>query len=54
VKSYSKVKFSGKYKSQYSAPTKGQRLIFKALGIDFKDSSAGDDGETETELNTIA
>ena len=52
VKSYSKVKFSGKYKSQYSAPTKGQRLIFKALGIDFKDTSAGDDdAEVENEVN---
>ena len=41
VKSYSKVKFSGKYKSQYSAPTKGQRLIFKALEIDVADADDG-------------
>ena len=48
VKSYSKVKFSGKYKPQYSAPTKGQRLIFKALGIDFRDSMSEGDEETES------
>ncbi len=51
VKSYSKVKFSGKYKPQYSAPTKGQRLIFKALGIDFQDSSTDDGDTSETERN---
>ena len=51
VKSYSKVSFSGKYKSQYSALTKGQRLIFKGLGIDFQDSSPGEGEATETEQN---
>lgn len=52
VKSYSKVKFSGKYKPQYSAPTKGQRLIFKALGIEVQNSSPDYDGDaSETERN---
>lgn len=51
VKSYSKVKFSGKYKAQYSAPTKGQRLIFKELEIDFDDSIPDVGDATETELN---
>ena len=53
VKSYSKVKFSGKYKSQYSAPTKGQRLIFKALGIDVggTDDDAEDSSVTEENLS---
>lgn len=51
VKSYSKVKFSGKYKAQYSAPTKGQRLIFKGLGIDFQDSSPDDADVAESEQN---
>lgn len=51
VKSYSKVRFSGKYKAQYSAPTKGQRLIFKGLGIDFQDSSSDDSDASETEQN---
>ena len=51
VKSYSKVKFSGKYKAQYSAPTKGQRLIFKGLGIDFQDSSPDDADVAEGEQN---
>ena len=51
VKSYSKVRFSGKYKAQYSAPTKGQRLIFKGLGIDFQDCSSGEGDAAETEQN---
>ncbi len=52
VKSYSKVEFSGKYKPQYSAPTKGQRLIFKALGIEVQNSSRDYDGDaSETERN---
>lgn len=51
VKSYSKVRFSGKYKAQYSAPTNGQRLIFKGLGIDFQDSSSGEGDAAETEQN---
>lgn len=51
VKSYSEVKFSGKYKAQYSAPTKGQRLIFKELEIDFDDSVPDVGDATETELN---
>lgn len=51
VKSYSKVKFTGKYKPQYSAPTKGQRLIFKGLGIDFQDSANDGDEGVETERN---
>ncbi len=51
VKSYSKVKFSGKYKAQYSAPTRGQRLIFKALGIDYQNSSDDSSDASETERN---
>lgn len=48
VKSYSKVKFAGRYKAQYTAPTKGQRLIFKSLGLEFQEPSSGtDDDETQ-------
>lgn len=36
VRSYFKVKYSGRYKAQYTQGTKGQRLIFKALGIDIR------------------
>jgi hypothetical protein len=36
VRSFSLVKYSGHYKAQFTQPTKGQRLIFKALGIDVK------------------
>ncbi len=51
VKSYSNVKFSGKYKAQYSAATKGQRLIFKGLGIDFQGTDDDDCDASETERN---
>lgn len=32
---YGKCSFSGKYKDVYTAPTKGQRMIFNALGISY-------------------
>jgi hypothetical protein len=35
VASFSKVSFNGKYKDLYSAPTKGQEIIFSSLGVDF-------------------
>jgi transposase len=35
VASFSKVSFSGKYKDLYSAPTKGQEIIFSSLGVDY-------------------
>ncbi len=39
VASFSQISFEGKYKDIYSAPTKGQEVIFSALGIDYPTSS---------------
>ena len=44
---YSQVSYTGRYKSQYTVMTKGQRLIFKALGISAEDPDS--DGEQQTE-----
>ena len=35
VSTYGKCKFSGKYSDVYTVPTKAQRIIFKALQIDY-------------------
>lgn len=35
VSTYGKCKFSGKYNDVYTVPTKAQRIIFKALQIDY-------------------
>lgn len=50
VRSYSKVKYSGRYKAQFTQATKGQRLIFKALGID-AEQPENDEDSTEVLLN---
>lgn len=47
VRMYSQVSYTGRYKSQYTVMTKGQRLIFKALGISAEDPDS--DGEQQTE-----
>jgi len=44
------VKHSGRDKAQLTQPTKGQRLIFKALGIDVGQSE-NDDKNTEEMLS---
>lgn len=46
VRMHSRVSCSGRYKSQCTVMTKGQRLIFKALGISAEDPDS-DDGQTE-------
>ena len=46
VRMYSHVSYKGRYKSQFTTPTKGQRLIFKALGISAEDPDM-DCGKTE-------
>jgi hypothetical protein len=35
VASFSRISFEGKYKDLYSAPTKGQEVIFSSLGVDY-------------------
>jgi len=50
VRSYSKVKYSGRYKPQFTQATKGQRLIFKALGIETDPAETGED-DTEALLD---
>lgn len=34
ISSFSRITFKGRYKDVYSVPTKAQRLIFDAFGID--------------------
>ena len=46
AKGIQEVSYTGRYKSQYTVMTKGQRLIFKALGISAEDPDS-DDGQTE-------
>lgn len=46
VRMYSKVSYTGRYRSQYTVMTKGQRLIFKALKIH---EEAADTDENRTE-----
>ena len=50
VRMYSKVSYTGRYKSQFTVKTKGQRLIFNALGIT-EDGPDSDDGRTEELLS---
>ena len=50
VRMYSKVSYTGRYKSQFTVKTKGQRLIFNALGITEEDLDS-DDGKTEELLS---
>ncbi len=35
VASFSRIRFKGKYKDLHSTPTKGQEVIFNALGVDY-------------------
>jgi transposase len=46
VRSYSKVSYIGRYKSQFTVMTKGQRLLFQAFGID---AQADSDEESDSE-----
>lgn len=50
VRSYSKVTYKGRYGSQYTVMTKGQKLIFAALGIADCEQEEEEDG-TETLLS---
>lgn len=47
VRSYSLVAYSGRYKPQYCTLTKGQKLIFKALGIAVADDEPDEEIATE-------
>ena len=47
---YSRVSNTGRYKSQFTVKTKGQRLIFNALGIT-EEGLDSDDGKTEKLLS---
>jgi len=51
VRHYSKVSYRGKYKSQYTEMTKGQRLIFKELGL--IDGKAIKESEDETDTESL-
>lgn len=49
-KAYSKVSYTGMYKSQFTVKTKGQRLLFNALEIS-EDEPDSDEGKTDELLS---